>query len=131
MAAPKMIRSTTTLDMASLWRKNRRRASCHWDRASICSPCSYTVPSCVGSAGPCAAGAGVASFTETASDSAMGFTFASVCSPGRRGVASVITDPWVEPAVDDVCNQVEEDDDDRCHHQPSHQRVNVTIAERA
>src|SRR5918992_4337117 len=41
------------------------------------------------------------------------------------GCLSVITHPWVEDAVEDVGDQVEDDDHGRSDHQPRHDRVGV------
>src|SRR6056297_1607410 len=97
LKAATTIRIRKTKDpIASLWRRNFRRNSCHWERASTSTTLlgSWSAPSLRSvPIGGRSCGAG------------------KPCSlrgvPGR----SVIPDPWVEVAVEDVGDQVEHHDD--------------------
>src|SRR5947207_948127 len=112
---PKMPISRTSAVSASRCRMKRRRAYAHWLRASTSRPYSYV--SSVGSAGS----------PGCAEISAPGGATASV---GSRTLRSVIADPRIEDAVEDVCDQVEEDHHRRDDHQPRHHRIRVARRER-
>src|SRR5919204_6709011 len=106
---PKIPIRTIRLPSASRWRMNRRRAYAHWLRASTSSP--YVYVSSVGSPG-------IAGSTDT---SAPGGATRVVSGRPR----SVIPDPRVEDAVEDVCDQVEGDHHRGDDHQPRHDRIGV------
>src|SRR4051794_21258558 len=91
--APNRMISPTRPPMASRWRRNRLRAYDHWLRVLISRPASI-----VGSTRPITPGC------------AMSLTCATSGLSSPSG-GSVIADPWVEEPVEDVCDQVEGDDD--------------------
>src|SRR5437870_5340205 len=102
-----MTRPTVPI-IASRWRRKRCRAYDHWLRALSSRP-----------------SAPVVSWGRTAG-------IPSTNGTGSRltgVVGSVIADPWVEEAVEDVGDQVEDDDRDRDDDQVPHDRVHVALAE--
>src|SRR5690242_3035794 len=98
--APKTMSSTTRPVIARRWRRKRARAYDHCDRVLSSRPASV-----------------VASTTPGAC-TAMSLTWWIIVGskpPGSSRLISVIPDPRVEIAVEDVGDQIEDDDDRRRH----------------
>src|SRR5438270_8700932 len=96
--------------IASRWRKNLRRAYDHWLRVLTSMPSA------------------AATFTSAATASGMPFPSTSAGGgPSSTGVVvgSVIANPRVEEAVQDVGQEVEDDHGDRDDHDVGHHRVDV------
>src|SRR5437588_10105444 len=112
---PKMASRMIRLPSASRWRMKRRRAYAHWLRAWTSRP--YWYVSSLGSPGS-------DGWTET---SAPGGATARV---GSWTLRSVIPDPRVEDAVQDVGDEIEEDHHRRHDHQPGHHGIRIARLER-
>src|SRR5919201_4831593 len=123
MPAPNTITSTITLAIASRCRKKRLRAYHHWLRAFSSRPVSKTSSAASGtvaaeptiSAGSPATCCGAATVVGTGG----GATDAGLTLRG----SSVIADPRVEEAVEDVGDEVEDDHHDRDDDEPRHHRI--------
>src|SRR5207302_2106151 len=108
--APKMTTSPKSPIIARRWRKNLRRAYDHWLRVLTSMPSA------------------AATFTSAATASGMPFPSTSAGGgPSSTGVVvgSVIANPRVEEAVQDVGQEVEDDHRDRDDHDVGHHRVDV------
>src|SRR4030088_2523688 len=96
--APKMMTRRTIPTIAIRWRKKRLRAYDHWLRALTSSPCSNVMSTW--SATPAAI---------SVSPEPGWVLIEPVPTSGGSWSLSVIPDPRVKEAVDEVCDQVEGD----------------------
>src|SRR4051794_22104119 len=99
--------------MPTLFRRKRRTICSRWLRAlTVNSRSPRTGPT-----GPSSAGRGCADADCVV---VMGASLAA---------GSTQPDPWVEDGVEQIGHQVEQDDEERAHHQPAQHDVDVVVAD--
>src|SRR5579862_9183068 len=125
--APKMITRPNNPSIARRWRKKRIRAYDHW-LLTLRSRPAWRVPSTPGSPSPSII---VPSTAPATAWSGAIISPSNPCVVGKSSpescLTSVITDPWVEEAVQDVRDQVEHDDRDRRDQEIVHHRVQIQL----
>src|SRR6266545_6032339 len=122
-----MITKITSLATASRCARKRRITIWVWVRAATVNSRSTGLEGSVWTAVPPVPGTG-----EPPAGSSPGGPSPRGPSPERAcGVVSAIADPRIQDGVQDVSGQVEQDDDDGAHHQPSEHHVGVDLVDAA